>query len=350
MAMDLGDLKEYFSRENVLSLSADLAPVLVLVYDRVEHLRNCIESLARCPEASQTKLYIASDAARSANHSMGVNIVRSYISTITAFCQVCVFERVSNLGVLDNYYNAVGYLLERHDRLIFLQDDVVVSNSFLRFLNEGLRFYQSNPSVISVCSYVPPYLDGASKDIFFMQRREPYGFGMWRHKEASFLQPEPSLLASKVLTNRRMFNEFCRIYPNVVTSLPLISAKLFQPGDYEASLVMYFKKLLAVYPSVSLSRHIGADGTGMHASFDQSLVNQKITDDYIFEFGKVFPRSNESFTGVMASEKSRSLSTFLYPILYYGNLCVPCFPFILSLILKLKRALRGVSLVGAVLK
>ena len=55
------------------------APVVLFVYNRLDHTMNVIESLSKNVLADQTDLYVFSDAAKTENGQEKVNAVREYI-------------------------------------------------------------------------------------------------------------------------------------------------------------------------------------------------------------------------------------------------------------------------------
>ena len=56
-----------------------LAPVVLFVYNRLEHTKRTIETLGKNKLANQTELYIFSDAAKSENGREKVEAVRDFI-------------------------------------------------------------------------------------------------------------------------------------------------------------------------------------------------------------------------------------------------------------------------------
>jgi len=42
------------------------------------------------------------------------------------------------------YYAGISEVLDRHDSVVVVEDDVVVSPFFLRFMNEALSYYGTN--------------------------------------------------------------------------------------------------------------------------------------------------------------------------------------------------------------
>ncbi|MCC5881589.1 MAG: glycosyltransferase [Halomonas sp.] len=256
------------------------APVLITVYDRVEHLRQCIDSLLRCPEAPHTIVYIASDAPYRKEDEKAIQKVRDYVKTIKGFEELVLFAREKNLGLQDNYKQAREYVFERHPALITMEDDVVVGQGFMRFINDGLEKYFDDNKVLAICGYIMPGGDGLEEKPFFLNEQTPYGTGIWKHKESltdSFLSP---LLADEFLRNWSLFHSLEHQTPANIRALPVIAKGDLIANDIQALLGMNRFNLFALFPPKTLTKSVGHDGTGMHSGVNHELQNQRVYDGF----------------------------------------------------------------------
>ena len=75
--------------------------------------------------ASETDLYIFSDAANKKEDEKAVNEVREYIRSVKdGFKNVYIFEADKNLGIKDSTVKAVNTIFEKHEFFIGLEDDI----------------------------------------------------------------------------------------------------------------------------------------------------------------------------------------------------------------------------------
>lgn len=125
-----------------------LAPIVVSVYDRLEHLRRCVESLQMNKLATESVLYVVSDAAYKEEHIKKINEVREFISSIKGFKEVKPVFREKNLGAHLSLSLMLKEVLQNYDSFIFLEDDIVVSNDFLQYLNDGLVYYREQKTFL----------------------------------------------------------------------------------------------------------------------------------------------------------------------------------------------------------
>ncbi|SFG36238.1 glycosyltransferase [Prevotella sp. KH2C16] len=183
----------------------ELAPILLFVYNRPLHVERGLASLLQNAEAKDSELYVYSDAARSAADEEAVRQVRKTVHGATGFRQVHIIERTENWGLARNVIDGVSTVINRHGRVIVLEDDLVVSPYFLRFMNEALETYKDEPRVghIQACDFTQ---DATLPDTFLIQWTGSWGWATWQRAWAHF-NPDGRELLRK-LEERRLTRRF----------------------------------------------------------------------------------------------------------------------------------------------
>ena len=110
------------------------APILVMVYDRLDSLKKCIESLQKCEAAAQSILYISSDAAYRSQDTDKIEAVRNFIKSISGFKNIVPLFHKENKGLNGSYNFAIDLIFKEYDTFIFLEDDIIVAPNFLKFM------------------------------------------------------------------------------------------------------------------------------------------------------------------------------------------------------------------------
>ncbi|MDD5151333.1 MAG: glycosyltransferase family A protein, partial [Flavobacterium sp.] len=131
----------------------EYAPIIIMVYDRLEHFKNLIDSLSSDPLSIYSNLYVISDAPYKIEHSSKINEVREYAKTVTGFKNYKLIENEKNMGANASYQFILSLVFERHDKVIFFEDDNLVSPNYLRYMNDAFLKYQDNADVVFVCGY-----------------------------------------------------------------------------------------------------------------------------------------------------------------------------------------------------
>lgn len=255
------------------------APILIGVYTRLDHFKKCIDKLKKCSEAQSSIVYIASDHSKSADDSLKVDEVRKFIKTIDGFKLVIPILRDINYGTNKNYNDAMEMIFEKYDRLIVMEDDVLVGKGFLSFMNYGLNEYKNDMNIVGVSAYLPPGISNPTGKPFFLKMIHSYGLGFWRDRFFSLKKYRNIAYVDGLFKNFVFYKEYEKNSPHVARALPLIINGEQSFGDIEIELLMHEKNYLMLYPPVSISMNIGNDGSGVHSGFDEKLQIQVISNE-----------------------------------------------------------------------
>ena len=168
-------------------------------------MRNTLDALKRNPGASDSQLFVYSDAARTADDQEAVAEVRRMLRNVDGFKTVEVVERKENWGLARNVIDGVGTIVERFDRVIVLEDDLVTAPGFLAFMNNALETYKDEPRVghIQACDFTK---DASLPDTFLIKWTGSWGWATWKRAWAHFNPDGKALL--KELEDRKLTYRF----------------------------------------------------------------------------------------------------------------------------------------------
>lgn len=155
------------------------SPVLVFSYNRPEHLRQTLNALSKNELANESLLYIYCDGAKpnaSMEQKQLVDENRMVARMAKGFKAVHVVEREHNVGLKDNIVSAVTEIVNQYGRVVTLEDDVVSSVGFLRYMNEALELYADEDRVMHVSGYMYPHKCKLPETFFYPV---PYPGGGW---------------------------------------------------------------------------------------------------------------------------------------------------------------------------
>jgi hypothetical protein len=252
------------------------APILVSVYNRPEHLRRCVESLCANAESRQADLCVVSDAPGRSADEAAVAEARKFIREIGGFRSVTAIERPKNLGSFGSITAAISAVLPEHGRLIFLEDDNIVSPRFLEFMNRGLAFYEDDESVFSVSGYgYPVSMPRAYPfDVYKYRGFCAWGAGLWLNRWRAVDWDCPGFEALRANRAKRRELDLAgeHVYPQL--------ARDIRAGVKTAdSIIVYHlvtKRLYSIFPVVSRVRNTGTDGSGEHCGADGVYSDQEL--------------------------------------------------------------------------
>jgi hypothetical protein len=183
----------------------DLAPILLFAYNRPQHLKRTVASLLQNEEAKVSDLYVFSDAAKTSRDEEAVELVRETIQNIEGFHQITLVERKENWGLARSIIDGVTSIVNQFGRVIVLEDDLVVSPYFLRFMNDALETYKDEPRVghIQACDFTQsPRLP----ETFLIKWTGSWGWATWKRAWEMFNPNGEELLAQ--LYERKLNKRF----------------------------------------------------------------------------------------------------------------------------------------------
>tara|TARA_B110000977_G_scaffold201481_1_gene296284 strand:- start:4048 stop:4959 length:912 start_codon:yes stop_codon:yes gene_type:complete len=134
----------------------NISPCAIFAYNREDKLLNLIQSLQANLISKETILYIFSDAPKNANEFEKVQKVRKVARSISGFKRVILTERPENFGCARNVISGIDEVLKAHSSLIVLEDDAIVSELFLEYMNKTLKQYEFHNEVWSITGYAYP--------------------------------------------------------------------------------------------------------------------------------------------------------------------------------------------------
>lgn len=260
-------------------VNCEYAPVLICTYTRLQHLQRTVRSLSNNSCAINTDLYIASDYPYDGAHALMVKKVREYIKTIDGFNSVNIILRDRNFGTNANYYDALDIIFKKHDRVVLMEDDIVTGRYFLKFINDGLRLYGPDSNVLAVCGYMWPKISRRVVGVDCLLLPLYNAWGTAFHRENFKKIKSNAEVSQRVLSDWRLFLKANLLMPGIALLLLEMAKGRLRAWDVDCFLYMLERNLLVLFPSNSLVKNIGFDGTGLHCGVDASFEEQKINEE-----------------------------------------------------------------------
>lgn len=250
-----------------------LAPVLLFVYNRPSHTRETVEALLNNELAAKSQLIIYSDGARDSKSAEKVREVRTYIQTISAFKNIRIIERDSNWGLARSIIDGVSEVVKEFGRVIVLEDDIVTSPYFLKFMNDALEFYNDTKKVMHISGWnYPVHLDEKT-DVFLWRTMNCWGWATWADRWCFF--------------NKDCNFFFIKFSPDEIRRFNLDGANNFwkqlisnRKGKIETWGIFWYASIFArgglcLNPTRSFVQNIGIDGSGTHSGKNINMLIAK---------------------------------------------------------------------------
>jgi hypothetical protein len=257
----------------------ELAPIVLFVYNRPWHTQQTVEALQKNELADRSDLFIYSDGPKDEQSEEAVQKVRKYIHTIDGFKTVTIRKREKNLGLADSIIDGVSKVVNKYGRVIVLEDDLVTSPYFLKFINEGLEFYKEKKEVMSISGYnhpksIMPVPDTYREDIYFNYRNSSWGWATWNDRWEKVDWDVKDF--EDFINNRRLKKRFNRGGNDMAEMLQSQMEGEIDSWAIRFSYAHFKNNCLSVCPINSHIENIGHDGTGEHCGVSMKYCNDLI--------------------------------------------------------------------------
>lgn len=245
------------------SMQTDLAPIVLFVYNRLWHTKQTIEALKKNELANNSELFIFSDQAKSPIDVPKVNEVREYIKTISGFKNVLITERAENFGLAKSIIDGVTTIVNTYGKIIVLEDDLITSPFFLKYMNDALSLYHDEEKVASIHGYIYP-IEGLP-DYFFIRGADCWGWATWK-RAWDFFEPDGKRLL-KELKTRKLIKE--ADFNSTYNFTKMLKDQIRGKNNSWAVrwyISAFLHDMLTLYPSHSYVHNIGHDNSGTHCA------------------------------------------------------------------------------------
>lgn len=253
----------------------DLAPILLFVYNRPWHTKQTLEALSQNELADQSTLYIFCDGPKpdvSQVNLENIATTRQVIREKQWTKNVIIYENETNRGLADSIVKGVTEVINKHGKVIVLEDDIVTSKGFLKYMNDALDFYNGEEQVMHISGYWFPVKDNNPPlpDTFFYRSTSCWGWGTWK-RAWDKMETDAPLLRKKLADIPGGMKQFSM--NNSSDHLQQLERNI--SGDIHTWAVKWYasvfiNKGLCLHPNISLANNIGFDNSGVNCNTEDS--------------------------------------------------------------------------------
>ena len=248
------------------------SPVAFFCFNRPYHTKQSIQALSNNKEAKYTDLYAFIDGHKEISQIHLIDAVEKIVlSYEDKFKSLNIIRSNINLSSAVSQRRGLSEVLKNHETVINLEDDVIVSQYFLSYMNKALNKYMNDSNVWHINGYSYPVNFESEYDCFFIRLMLCWGWGTWRDRWEKFnndpLAQDPFYIMS--LFNKKLKKEFDLNITNGSWWVQVeenAAGKLKNTWDIFWYAYIFLNKGLCLTPKYSLSNNIGLDGSGIHCS------------------------------------------------------------------------------------
>lgn len=279
MPEEYAKLYWYDNKEEYEKFINNLAPIVLFTYNRLEHTKKTIEALQQNVFAKESRLFIYSDAPKNEEAVDLVQSVREYLHSVDGFKEVVIVERDRNWGLAENIIDGVTKIVNEYGKIIVLEDDIVTSKYFLKYMNDALEVYKDEECVMAVSGFFWPDNSEDLPETFFLPWFSCWGWSTWSRAWDKFERNPEKLLREFSKEQIEYFNMdgsndiWSQVIQNVEKSIYTWAVFFYAAIFKNNGKVLYSKYVLCI--------NAGMDGTGEHCGatnmYDREISDKEIT-------------------------------------------------------------------------
>ena len=264
-----------------------LAPIVIFAYHRAELFQNLLCSLQQNELAEHSELFIYIDGATDSNDEIKVSKVRGVANTVSGFKSVDMRISQTHKGLAKSVVSGITEILQNYDRIIVLEDDLVVSRFFLKYMNAMLQKHEQDKSIMQISGFggAIPNSNKYNGEYYLCGRAQSWGWATWSDRWTTIDWNVSDY--ETFMQNEKVVLGFSNLGSDLITSL-----QEYVRGDRDVWLIayiynMYRKKGFCICPIHSLVKNEG---------FGENASNCKNYNRYRVDF------NNDTFYDVNISE------------------------------------------------
>ena len=245
----------------------EISPIVLFVYNRPWHTAQTLNALLQNELAGESPLFVYADGAKqnaTKEQLEKVAEVRKVIRSKKWCKQVQIIESDKNKGLAHSIISGVTEIVNKYGKVIVLEDDIVTSRGFLKYMNDALDLYSGNERV--GCIHAWNYdLDarGYNSSTFFLKGADCWGWATWK-RSWDLLDKNGAALMENIVSKKQQFDFERR---GTHKFIEMLQSQINGTNDswairWHASLFLANKYCLQ--PTKSIVKNIGLDSSGIH--------------------------------------------------------------------------------------
>ncbi len=254
-----------------------LAPIVLFVYNRPCHTEQTLNALMKNDLADQSILYIYSDGPKenaTEEQLKKIQEVRQLIRAKKWCKKVYIIEEEENKGLADSIVDGVTEIVNEYGEIIVLEDDIVTSKGFLKYMNDALKFYEKNEKVFHISAYMYPHHKRLSHTFFF-NLPLCWGWATWKRAWTNYNGDTKQLIS--YFDSQDRWTDFNKFGGKFLEDQLLAN----QTGKLKTWFIKWHASVMiqggyCLFPKKSMVNNIGFDSTGVHNLTTQSFAHIRI--------------------------------------------------------------------------
>tara|TARA_A100001015_G_scaffold296430_1_gene376693 strand:- start:1890 stop:2816 length:927 start_codon:yes stop_codon:yes gene_type:complete len=292
-------------------------PIILFAYNRPIHTKKVLNQLKKNKFANRSELYVFCDGPKNKKDVYKILKIKKFIQNLNGFKKVQCFFHPKNVGLKKSILFGTNKIFKNYEAAIILEDDIYTSNNFLIFMNQSLHQFKNNHKVWHINGWCLPLKNESKNKTFFYRTMHCWGWGTWANKWKYYSDNIKSI--EKKMNKEKIFYFNNDGTENFYWQLLANKKKYTTTWSIFWYLTIFINKGLCLSPSISLTRNIGLDGSGVHSKkTNNPSTNLKLNNSLYFMYPKKVVEDKLMFKKISDYYKSsNSIRKRLFNKVYY---------------------------------
>ena len=234
-------------------------PVFIMAFIRPDLLRKSLDQLAKF---APSILYVVADGPRNPKEEALCSQSRQIALEPGWKCEVIPLFSDENQGLVSSFLQGMNCMFKDHEYGIFLEDDILLSQSFYPFAQELLVKYRENPRIghINASNFIPEFHHQVKdkSSYFFSNHPHIWGFATWKRMWDSY---DINMPEWKKTDQKKLLDAHCYSNREKRSLKHLFDLHCQNPDpwacDYQWIFNCLHNKALSITPRSNMSLNIG---------------------------------------------------------------------------------------------
>ena len=261
------------------------APIVYFAYNRPEHTQKTLQAISECRNAENTVLYIYIDGPKAGASEETINNINEVkkIAVQKNWCgEVHINIAEKNKGLFKSIVQGVTETVNKHGKVIVIEDDVLIFPGFLNYMNNALDMYEHTPEVMHISAFTRAEFAAVplQDTTFFYNHTTCWGWATWKRAWDKFT-PDPLAIKKACAKKGNIHYLDMDGTTEIFWGLKAIADGKFQSWNTLWHSVVFLNNGLCLHPARSLVSNIGHDGSGTNCEPDDEFGKNEFMQEDI---------------------------------------------------------------------
>lgn len=270
--------------------SDNKVPVALFAFNRPDFTRQVMEQIR---VYAPPVIFLIQDGARQgvASDLAGASQVRQILESVDWECQIHRIYAESNMGLLNRFHSALKQVFSIVDRCVILEDDVMPSPDFFRFVAAALDDFKEDKRIGMISGYCETSNKQPILKRHLSRKPKVWGWATWADRLYGY-DPNHNEFANKSLASsfwilrRRGFS----LQESFAWPIRMNRALRIRTWDYQWAFHVLSRFGYSLASSTNLISNLGFGATSTNTALTPPFINFKVSDYKTWQLDRTVPK------------------------------------------------------------